>query len=585
MARADERLRVAIVGLGPKGLFALERLLHHVHERGAQARLSIDLFEAHPMAGAGPVYDPRQPEYLLMNLAADRVAVWPASSRAVPAAERLSFIDWRGETAGPRYPPRAHVGRYLTDGLMRMRRHAPPGVSIRLRRCAVEALEQRGGTWHVAVVGGAADAYDEVLVTIGHGSAAGEPHATHDRSSRAGWACDAWPHAAALIPEVFPVTRWLAPQRVASGATVAVRGFALTFIDAALALTEGRGGSFARESGHPFRLRYAPTDADAGVLLPFSRSGRPMLAKPDPGLADSVPALATIARCGQTEVLTLPDGFVLRHELLTILAANVAAALLAANGHEAAAEPRRRATQTARRWLDAACSGAAPATDLVPAEEIERSLAVGAGLRPPDLPWALGHTWRSLYPALVKRLGGDGMAEGEWPAFLRLAAQMERVSFGPPPDNAAKLLALVAAGRVDLTHVDGATLSTRGAVTTLRSAHGERQVDAVVDAVLAPPGAHAAGDGVLGRLLADGHVRALVARRGLDVAIDAAAIGSDGQRTRGLSIIGRATEDRVIGNDTLSRAMHPQADRWALRVSARSVREAPRASPVRAPAA
>jgi hypothetical protein len=79
----------------------------------------------------------------------------------------------------------------------------------------------------------------------------------------------------------------------------------------------------------------------------------------------------------------------------------------------------------------------------------------------------------------------------------------------------------------------------------------------------------AAGDGLLGRLLADGHARIRDGRRGLDVGADACAIGSTGQPTPGLAVIGRATEDSVIGNDTLSRAMHPHADRWARRVAHR----------------
>ncbi len=572
MAGADDRLRVAIVGLGPKGLFALERLLHHLRDGDSRTRLSVDLFEPHPAPGAGPVYDPRQPDYLRMNFAADRLDMWCPRSRAVPAGERMSFVDWRG-ALDERYPPRAEVGRYLADGLMRMRRHAPQGVSIELRRCAVESVEQRDGAWHVATTAGAMSAYDEVLVTVGHGTS-GEGSAAGNRATRGEWRAGDWPHAVALVPAVFPVARWLSPDHVAAGAAVAVRGFALTFIDAALALTEGRGGRFAREDAHPFRLRYTPTDADAGVLLPFSRSGRPMLAKPDPQLAGAVPALATIARCGQMEILALPDGFSLRPRLLEILAANAAAALLAANGHEPAAEPLRRATATARRWLATACAGVAPATELGPSEELEQSLAVGAGLRPPDLPWALGHTWRSIYPALVRRLGGAGMAESEWAAFLRLAAQMERVSFGPPPANAAKLLALISAGRVDLTHVGAATLTTSGAITSLRSARGERRVDAVIDAVLPAPGLCSDDAGVPGRLLADGHVRVRRERRGLEVDADANAIGHDGRRTPGLSVIGRATEDCVVGNDTLSRAMHPHADRWALRVVTRSAREA-----------
>ena len=64
-------------------------------------------------------------------------------------------------------------------------------------------------------------------------------------------------------------------------------------------------------------------------------------------------------------------------------------------------------------------------------------------------------------------------------------------------------------------------------------------------------------------------------RRGLDVAPDAGVIGPDGRRVPGLSVIGRATEDSVIGNDTLSRTLHPHADRWAARVVRRAVAAAP----------
>jgi hypothetical protein len=42
--------------------------------------------------------------------------------------------------------------------------------------------------------------------------------------------------------------------------------------------------------------------------------------------------------------------------------------------------------------------------------------------------------------------------------------------------------------------------------------------------------------------------------------------------TPGLAAIGRPTEDSVIGNDTLSRTLHPLADRWARRVLERSQR-------------
>ena len=217
-----------------------------------------------------------------------------------------------------------------------------------------------------------------------------------------------------------------------------------------------------------------------------------------------------------------------------------------------------------------------------PAAELERSLAVGAGLAAPDLRWALGHAWRALYPALVTRLGDGGLAGWQWPAFRALAAEMERVAFGPPPVNAAKLLALIDAGRVDLDPRGGRAAHRRaGGRRRSAGAHGERRVDVVVDAVLPAarraalrqrparatrrrrPRPHRAAGGAGSRSTPDARLH----RR------------ATGAARPGLSAIGRPTEDSVIGNDTLSRTLHPHADRWARRVVGRA--RASRARPGR----
>ena len=200
-----------------------------------------------------------------------------------------------------------------------------------------------------------------------------------------------------------------------------------------------------------------------------------------------------------------------------------------------------------------AAGGVAGAGEIDARRAIEQSLRVGTGLALPSVDWALGHTWRTLYPAVVARLGGDGLSARDWPAFLRLARELERVAFGPPALNAAKLLALVEAGRIDLGHLRGATPAA----------------DSVIDAVLPGPGLEG-GDGLLGELVRGGHARVAAGRRGLEVTPDGSCRGRDGSITPGLAAIGRPTEDSVIGNDTLSRSLHPQADRWARRVTRRS---------------
>lgn len=564
---APPPLRLAIIGLGPRGLSALERLVHHAHSMSAE--LIVDAYEAHPVPGPGPVYDPAQPPYLRMNLAADRLDLWSGENAAVPRAERLSFPQWSTrygagapEGADPRYPPRGVIGEYLADGLQRVLRRLPDGLRFSLVPREARTIHPDADRWVVTAADGERRVYEEVLIATGHGRW-GSPGPSRP-----------WAHAAPLVPAVFPVTRWLTTERVRPGATVAVRGFALTFLDAALALTEGRGGTFEADA-HPNRLRYESSADDAGVLLPFSRTGRPMLPKPEPELARSVPRLEDIVGLAVTRVTGLRPGFALRDALLPIVADCAAASLLAARGRPDGAETRVRLARAFWSWLDRACEGRLAPSSSPPSAEVARSLDVGAGLRPPGPSWALAQTWQGLYPSLVHRLEGPGLGQDEWPPFLRLATEMERIAFGPPPANAAKLLALVAARKVDVSFVRGSHLTTAGRVTSLGREGTRTPVDVVVDAVLAPPGAHGARSVLIEGLVAGGSARVAPRRRGLEVTADANCVGRDGARTPGLSAIGRMTEDWVIGNDTLNRRLHAHADGWARRVAHAAADSAP----------
>jgi diaminopimelate decarboxylase len=270
-----------------------------------------------------------------------------------------------------------------------------------------------------------------------------------------------------------------------------------------------------------------------------------MLAKPGLAIAARTPALEHIAAEGREQLSALDAPLGLRGDVVPILNAVAAASLQATHIVSGRADCMPDSDM---------CEPASAA--------IERSLAVGAGLVAPDRAWALGHAWRALYPAIVTRLGGDGLDDRDWPAFLWLAAEMERIAFGPPAINAAKLLSLIEAGLVDLEHARGGELLTRGGHTLLQSAQGSVPVEVAVDAVLPGPGA-AGHRGLLADLIASGHARVIRGRRGLDVAGDGACRARDGSLSSGLSAIGRPTEDSVIGNDTLNRSLHPHADRWA----------------------
>ena len=407
-----------------------------------------------------------------MNFAADaRSTCGARPAAAVPGERARSFVAWRRDaaaTASRRALPAARARRPLPRRRVRAHaRHAPPGVSVELRRSEVRAVELLGG----GLAGRRRRRRGDATTTRSSWRSATRPSRRRPAGALAA-------RGAARAGACSRSRAGSRPTRVPPASRVAVRGFALTFLDAALALTEGRGGAFERDE-HPYRLRYVPgRPTTPALILPFSRSGPADARQARPGARGGHPG-ARGDRAGRAarEILALPDGSALRRRAAgdpRVDGARLPARAPAARGERLRAACERDAPR--HGWTPPCHGGRRPPSCRRPARSSARSRSA-RGCAPPDLQWALGHTWRSLYPALVERLGGGGLPEREWPAFRRLAAQLERVAFGPPPVNAAKLLALIDAGRVDLAHVGGAQLvdARRGDVAAQRAAASGRR--------------------------------------------------------------------------------------------------------------
>lgn len=558
-------LRVAIVGAGPRGLSALERLTRHAARRGAP--LTVDVYDPTPTPGAGPVYAPGQPDYLRMNFPAGQIDAWWPDDGAVPTALRRSFVDWCAQCSGATdetdapglgndvrpdsYVPRALVGRYLHDAFLLVSRFKPPNVRLGVVSAWVRSVAPDGDRWRVDT-DDESRTYDEILFTGGHRAA--------DRRALA----REWSHAAPLVRAVFPVERWLTAERVPPGSTVALRGFALTAIDAILALTEGRGGRFVQActtSG----LWYEPEHQPPVTIHPYSRTGRPMRPKPEAAVFAPIARQTTEDVAAATErIPTHPDGVAAVEELVRTVASVAASVLDVAGGSE-------RERGRLDRWTAALAARSPVPIDRTPREELVHGYAVATGKVPLDAEAALGIAWRLVYPTVVDRFSGAPLGEDGWTAFRSLAAELERVGFGPCTENVAKLLALVDAGYLVLDHAAGGRLSDRTGTTELRSDAGAVVVDRVIDGVLPAAGVERDGDTPLERLLAAGQVTVAPGQRGIRIdPHDATALDGAGRPIRGLAAIGRHTEDATIGNDTLNRTLHPQVDRWAERVVARA---------------
>ncbi|MEZ6044066.1 MAG: hypothetical protein R3C11_00480 [Planctomycetaceae bacterium] len=170
------------------------------------------------------------------------------------------------------------------------------------------------------------------------------------------------------------------------------------------------------------------------------------------------------------------------------------------------------------------------------------------------------------------------MSESCWELFRFFAIEMERISFGPPADSLGKVLALIKAGLIDLRFLTGSPvvftqhepLDQREELI-LSNEQSQIQIDCLVNAVLPGP-SYATEDSLLYNLLQRQYLSPFRNTGGIAVNQQVQALDANEQPVAGLSIIGRPTEGCVLGNDTLSRELHPQSDIWANRMIARAVR-------------
>ena len=265
-------LRIAIVGLGPWGVCALERVVTTARQE-LQSGLDVAVHVIEPGTPGSGVYDVTQPDYLLLNNPCGQLSLYPFETESDQPFYAVGLYDWAvargyrwvgdrcaidpmGQPIEPHhFLPRRLMGEYLQWFYQALLAGAPPGIHIvHHPTAAVDLVARSDGSEEVHLANGGSVVVDHVIVTSGH-TANEHP----DETGR-----DLEPYPVGSYGNTLP-----------AGSTVAVSGMGLVAVDIVTALTIGRGGEFVDTSEG---LRYRASGREPQIQL-FCRSGLPFTAK------------------------------------------------------------------------------------------------------------------------------------------------------------------------------------------------------------------------------------------------------------------------------------------------------------------
>ncbi len=282
-----QQMRMAIIGMGPRGLTVLERVLEHAQSLPASVHLRIDIYDD-GACGEGS-HRSKQPDHLLINTVASQVTIFPPTSRA-GGAGGISLVEW-AHSAGYRrhgdrfqceapdagepitqadHLPRSLLGEYLHWACQRIASMMPARISMIHHRQRVTDLIPWADAYRVVGANGQDLPADYVFLTTGHGhrQPTGEDRAFSEFIAR----CRSRNDFLSYFPTPYPIE---ALDQVPPAATVAIQGLGLTAHDVISALTLGRGGRYVRT---PEQTRYEPSGLEPRMLL-FSRNSLPFAAR------------------------------------------------------------------------------------------------------------------------------------------------------------------------------------------------------------------------------------------------------------------------------------------------------------------
>lgn len=277
MNKKRVHLTLAIIGMGPRGLMLLERMIAHASLQVAK-NIKLYLFEPN-MPGSG-CHHLAQPDYLLLNTIAKELTIFPTKEML---AEHMppsfvhagpTFFEWckqnnhgMTELSETAYLPRKYMGAYLQDAYRRLLANLPDNLSVCIYKEYVKdiTVNKTSGRVIYQIHGMARKpvSVDKLFICTGHG-------VMNQTTYQAKEMVD--------VADTQEKTTWINPYHdIQAKQRVLIQGLGLSAVDIINMLTVGRQGKYILNVNQT--LQYIPSGYEPKLYL-YSRTGLPFRSRP-----------------------------------------------------------------------------------------------------------------------------------------------------------------------------------------------------------------------------------------------------------------------------------------------------------------
>lgn len=262
---------VAIVGMGPRGLGVLERLV--ANQTSFPLDIQLNLYLIDPKSPGMGVHSHDQPEHLLINTVAGQITMFADNSvrEAGFVREGPSLADFANVDDNS-YLSRATLGKYLGYVFQSLVQALSPQIRVSICNttaitCTRDSISEQ---FQLELADGRHLEVDFLFLTTGHST----NHLTTQESEFARFA-DEWRASNNLLTYYRSCYPLASLDCIPTEATIAVQGMGLSAHDVLSQLTVGRGGCFKSDGD---ALNYQPSGREPHILL-FSRQTLPFAAR------------------------------------------------------------------------------------------------------------------------------------------------------------------------------------------------------------------------------------------------------------------------------------------------------------------